>query len=149
MKKTINFWPYGIVLAFLIFCGFMIGFAVYSTQSKTELVASDYYDQEIQYQQVIDGKNRMAQMNSSLEVVISAETIQVNLPAELHNADSGHVRFYRPSNEIFDYRVEWDAFEQGQLRIPADKFVSGPYQLVLQAYIDGELYFHEERITIE
>lgn len=149
MKKPINLWPYGIVLAFLIFCGFMIGFAVYSTQSKTELVAADYYDQEIQYQQVIDGKNRMADFTSALELMIDAENIQIKLPVELHDADSGHIRFYRPSNENFDYRVEWDAFEQGQLNIAADKFVTGPYQLVLQAYIDGELYFHEERITIE
>lgn len=149
MKKPINLWPYGIVLTFLIFCSFMIGFAVYSTKSKTELVAEDYYDQEIQYQQVIDGKNRMAGLSSSLELVRHAEQLVVKLPTELHQADSGHIRFYRPSNENFDYRADWAAFENGQLTIPADQFVAGPYQLVLQLYLAGDLYFHEERITIE
>jgi nitrogen fixation protein FixH len=149
MKKPLNFWPYGIILSFLIFCSFMIGFAVYSTQSKTELVAADYYAQEIQYQQVIDGKNRMAALASTLVLSADAQTIQITLPEELLAADSGYVRFYRPSNEAFDYRVDWAAFEQGKLRIAANKFVTGPYQVVLQAYIGDALYFHEERMTIE
>jgi len=149
MKKPFNFWPYGIVLAFLIFCGFMIGFAVYSTNSKTELVAEDYYDQEIQYQQVIDGKNRMKSLANAPELTVDAQQVTVALPEALHTADSGHVRFYRPSNENFDYRVDLTDFEAGQLALTADKFVSGPYQVVLQFYIAGALYFHEERITIE
>ncbi len=149
MKKPINFWPYGIVLAFLIFCGFMIGFAVYSTQSKTELVAEDYYDQEIQYQQVIDGKNRMSTLAVTPVLRADAQKVEVVLPEALHAADSGHVRFYRPSNENFDYRAEWAEFETGQLSLAADKFVPGPYQVVLQFYLNGELYFHEERLTID
>lgn len=149
MKKTFNFWPYGIVLAFLIFCSFMIGFAVYSTKSKTELVAEDYYDQEIQYQQVIDGKNRMESLATTPALTIDAQQISVSLPEALHSADSGHVRFYRPSNENFDYRVELADFNAGQLALTADKFVTGPYQVVMQFYLAGALYFHEERITIE
>lgn len=149
MKKPMNLWPYGIVLTFLIFCGFMIGFAVYSTKSKTELVAEDYYDQEIQYQQVIDGKSRMATLSTAPVLQVDAEKIQVILPEGLHSADSGHVRFYRPSNEAFDYRAEWQEFQAGQLTLTADKFVPGPYQVVMQFYLAGALYFHEERITIE
>ncbi len=149
MKKSSNFWPYGIVAAFLIFCSFMIGFAVYSSQHKTELVADDYYDQEIQYQQVIDGKKRLSTLSRPVKVTASAEQILIEIPDELMQADSGHIRFYRPSNENWDFRAEWVVFQAGSYSLPASDFVSGPYQLVMQAYKDGDLYFHEQRITIE
>lgn len=149
MSKKQSFWPYGIVIAFVIFCSFMIAFAIYSTSDKTELVASDYYQQEIAYQQVIDGKKRMASLASQPTLTQDTQGLQLSLPELLAEADSGQLRFYRPSDQTADIRFSLEELAENRWLIDRNLLIAGPYQWVFQAYIADELYFHEQRIHIE
>jgi hypothetical protein len=149
MSKKQSFWPYGIVIAFVVFCSFMIAFAIYSTRDKTELVASDYYQQEIAYQQVINGKKRLTSLGSKPILHVNDSGLQLELPAQLAAADSGQLRFYRPSDQSADIRFTWQTLAENDWKIDRALLISGPYQWVLQAYKGGDLYFHEQRIHIE
>ena len=53
MKLQIS-WGTGIVIAFAIFMAVTVSTAVYMMNQDVNLVADDYYDQEIKYQQQID-----------------------------------------------------------------------------------------------
>jgi hypothetical protein len=149
MNKPTTYWPYGIIVAFLIFCSFMIGFAVYSTNNKTELLADDYYDQGIRYQEVIDGMARMKQLNQGELLSMVSDSITIALPNALISADSGSLRFYKPDSEALDFSKELVALEGGKWQLAKAEFSPGPWQVVVEVYREGELYYHEQRMVIE
>lgn len=149
MNKPTTYWPYGIVVAFLIFCSFMIGFAVYSTNNKTELLADDYYDQGIRYQEVIDGMARMKQLKQGELLNMASDSITIALPNALIDADSGSLRFYKPDSEALDFRKELGSLQSGQWQLAKAELSPGPWQVVVEVYHAGELYYHEQRLVIE
>lgn len=149
MNKPTTYWPYGIIAAFLVFCSFMIGFAVYSTNNKTELLADDYYDQGIRYQEVIDGMARMKQMSGGELLTLANDSITVALPSALASADSGSLRFYKPDSEALDFSKELQALHEGKWQLAKAEFSPGPWQMVVEVYREGELYYHEQRLVIE
>ena len=58
MKTTRNLWPLGIVITFvLFFCG-MASVVVIAATHREDLVSDNYYEQELKFQNQIDGAAR-------------------------------------------------------------------------------------------
>ena len=60
MKIKLN-WGFGIIVAFVSFIGFILFFVITMSSDKKysyDLVATDYYNQELKFQNKIDGLKR-------------------------------------------------------------------------------------------
>ena len=61
MKAKRNFWPFGIIAAFVIFISGTVGLIVMAATQKEDLVSDHYYEQELQYQNRVDSMGRQRQ----------------------------------------------------------------------------------------
>ena len=88
-------WGNKLLLTFIVF-GAGMGYLVYrSVSTNYELVEKDYYKQELRYQQVIDGTNRVNQLSSAVKIEQTDAGIILELPQEMKEKDiSGDVLFY-------------------------------------------------------
>ncbi|MDB5211469.1 MAG: hypothetical protein JWQ30_2296, partial [Sediminibacterium sp.] len=102
----------------LVFVGFalLIGTLVYkSMHTKFELVSKDYYNDELRYQDKIDGKANAAKI-SSVTVVENPEAIIINLPAEHQGRNiTGEAWFYCGSNATYDRKISLSDATHNQL----------------------------------
>jgi len=142
-------WPGGIIVAMVLFCSFMIGFTIFSTQNRNELVDTDYYAKELRYQEVITQKENLHQLEE--EVVLRQEKGELlfSLPAVLQRADSGSVDFYRPNDQKRDFEISWADFAEAGFRIGNERLGTGRWVVTLKAYQAGTGYFSEHRINVE
>ena len=87
-------WGNKLVVVFVIFIA-MIGTLVYkSIMVKNDLVASDYYTQELKYQDKINGTNN-ANAISQVSVAQDNDFVTIYLPSELKgNSITGEAWFY-------------------------------------------------------
>lgn len=142
-------WPGGIIVAMVLFCSFMIGFTIFSTQNRNELVDVDYYAKELKYQEVIDQRQNMHDLGEELTLQQAEGSIYFSLPRLLLAADSGSVSFYRPNDQKRDFEVPWSDFAAADWMVPAELVGTGRWVITLHAYVAGEGYFSEHRITVE
>ncbi len=95
-------WGNGIVVAFVLFCTFIVAIVVKSFQYDVNLVSDDYYQQELQYQEVIDAKANGAELKGEASINYDGEKITVKVPTENVN---GTIHFYRPDDNKLDQKL--------------------------------------------
>lgn len=142
-------WGTGIVIAFAIFMGGTISTAVYLMNQDVNLVADDYYNQEIKYQQQIDRIERTKKLDEESIIVFNGTTINVTIPESLISRDlTGEIYFYRPSDEKSDIKIPLYTDSLGVQVIPVSSLEKGLWSVKVN-WLTGEMeYFVEERIFI-
>lgn len=96
-------WGKSIVLAFVVFAGF-VGFMAYKmATAKVDLVRSNYYQSELDYEkQIARVKNAKPFQDSIINYSIAQESIKVEFPKTI---TKGEVNFYRSSDNALDFNV--------------------------------------------
>lgn len=140
-------WGKWIVVAFVFFALFIGVLVVISMRQDVDLVANDYYQQELVYQDQI---NRLTNTNAlkskpTLEV-LDGKYLTIYFPNM--NVEQGNVHLFRPSNSQMDQkfalRSSADSVQQFQLKA----LEKGMYKVKLEWTMSGKEYFMEEIISI-
>ncbi|NNG27607.1 MAG: nitrogen fixation protein FixH [Ignavibacteriaceae bacterium] len=149
MKLQIS-WGTGIVIAFAIFMGVTVSTAVYLMNQDVNLVADDYYDQEIKYQQQIDRINRTNKLDEKNIIVFNGSAINVTIPESLIGRDlTGEIYFYRPSDKTSDIKIPLYPDTLGLQVIPVSSLEKGLWAVKVNWLTGDNEYYAEERIFIQ
>ncbi|MEO6914358.1 MAG: FixH family protein [Chitinophagaceae bacterium] len=142
-------WGNKILVTFIAFV-LLIGTLVYkSVTQKVELVSADYYNDELKFQEKIDG-NENANKFSNVEVYQNAEEVNIQLPKELKGlAVEGEAWFYCPENSDNDRKIPMQVSEEGIMRIDKTKLVKTNYQVKLSWRHGNEKFYNEQKILVK
>jgi len=147
-----NPWPASIIAFFvvaLIGCG---TFVAYCNRHPADLVASDYYEQEVRYQGQIN-RLQHAQQNAHLASVnydSSHKCIQITLPPNQSAAKAvGTIQLYRPSSMNLDRQLELGIDANGVQRIDAARMSPGLWKVRVSWSVDRQDYFVDQKVVIE
>jgi hypothetical protein len=141
-------WNWGTKI-FLVYSGFvvfMLVFVFLCTRQQFDLVAPDYYAQELKYQDVIDGKNNANLLAKGISLSASNDTILVHLPVE-ELRGGGEIYFYRPDNASLDFKMKF--VNNAIIAIPTSKLAKGTYNVKATWTNDSKPYFHELTYTVQ
>ena len=94
MKTPRNFWPLGILGAFaLFFCGLTTAIVIAATHHES-MVSENYYEQEITFQDQIDGAARAQKSGATILADAASSKIVIRVPAaQLSEKFSGWFKF--------------------------------------------------------
>ena len=142
-------WGNKLILVFLVF-GAMISFMVYRCmKTPVDLVAKEYYRDELAYQQVIDGIKRADALNSSASLQQEAGGIVLQLPAEMqHHAITGSILFYCPSDVKKDRSLPLTVDTDGRQFISGHTLQPGHYRVKIEWDSKDLHYFTEKPLVI-
>jgi nitrogen fixation protein FixH len=139
-------WGYKILFVYL---AFVIGilFMVYkASREKFDLVTPDYYDAELKFQNVIDDKQRTAELSAPPKITHSVNAVSIQLSDEFLNKDvKGELFLYRPSDASKDVKRSFTT-NKSFVEIPLDKELSGAYEIKLSWKASGKTFYNEQRI---
>ncbi|UOQ51139.1 FixH family protein [Hymenobacter cellulosivorans] len=146
-----TFWPYAIILTFVLFAGY-IGFMVQQAmRTRVDLVSPDYYKQELAYQQRMENAARTAALPAPVQVLLDAEAqrLTLTLPTPLAGqAVQGQVHFFRPSDQQRDFSLPLQVGPDNQQHINTAKMQPGYWRVRLDFTAGGQAYFVERNITL-
>ena len=139
--------PIGLVAFFALFIAFIIGFIVFATRQKMDLVANDYYDQEIKFQQHVDRLNHTLPIKAEIKIDYDStnHAVTVVAPADQRNV-TGCVQLYRPSDAKQDRHYSLNS--DGAQRIDTAELTKGLWKVRVQWTNDAREYFFEKPIVI-
>ena len=149
MKTTFNPWPYGIIVFFiLLFCGLATVVVIAATHRES-LVSGNYYEQEIRFQNHIDGVARAQQAGATLAFDAATSRFTIALPvAQLGSDLSGQIELYRPSAAGLDRRIRLQPDARGVQTLDLAGLTQGLW-VVRVSWNRGKLdYFLDRKIVI-
>jgi nitrogen fixation protein FixH len=143
-------WPVSIIVFFSLAIIGCVSFVIFCTRHPVDLVASDYYDQEVRYQDRLESLNRTRGAQAgSVSLDAARKAILVHLPRE-HVASglSGQVELYRPSAQQLDKRFPLRPGTDGVQTIDAAGLPDGLWKVRVSWAAGGQSYQLEEKIVL-
>ena len=150
MKTTRNLWPYGIIIAFVLFLSGTASLIVIAATHPQSLVSGNYYEQEIKYQGRIDGTARARQSGAAVNFDAATRRLVISLPATQTGRDlSGQIELYRPSAAGLDrqYKLQPDA--EGRQSLDLAALPEGPWEIRVSWNASGQDFFLDRKIVIK
>lgn len=144
-------WGLRIILLYTAFVGGMLFLVYKCTQQSVDLVSTDYYAQELKFQDKIDRLNNSEKLDIKLAVVYSPEqsNIQIVFPENsTPNNTTGEIVLFRPDNSKLDFKIPIDITE-GIQNIPTDKLSKGLWRVKSSWSTNDTPYYQEEKIIIQ
>lgn len=146
-----NPWPAGLVIFFIVFIGYIVGFVIFSSSQRMDLVREDYYDQEIRFQQQIDRVQHTAPILAfaGVKYDVKDSTVTVSLPSAVAAAKvSGTINFYRPSDAGLDHEVDLVLDQHGAQTVDVRGLRTGLWKVRVEWKDKTQDYFFERRVVI-
>lgn len=144
-------WPYSIIAFFAVAICAVVSYTVFSIRQSVDLVADDYYAQELVYQEHIDSLRRANALpeRPSWEHRDSERRFIVSFPASLAGRlTAGTLTFYRASDKRLDRDFVLALQPDGSQQISTDGMAPGLWQIQLQWTMDGDSYYVEEAVIL-
>ncbi len=128
-------WGHGVIVALATFILFILGMVFYftSTMKNSELVSDNYYEEELQYQNVIDAKNRADQLTQKPSVKLLDSGIQILFPEnDQHQNSKFNFFLFRTDDKNLDIKKDFVLDANNQYIIPKNILRKGSYTLKLK-----------------
>jgi hypothetical protein len=144
VRKGKSLWGWGIAAVYTTFALSTLGFVAFTMTHRIELVAPDYYQQEIDYQQQIDRlkRSRNPQQQATCMLARDGKFIEVQFPAAIKGVQ-GRLHLYRPSDSRMDRSIDLAPDAENRQLIPAEKLTNGLWRIKLNWQTQGQSYFQE------
>src|ERR1041385_2853899 len=138
-------WRIRITIVYLCFVALIVSMVVISASNKSELVAKDYYAQELNYQQRIDAIANEQALAESVMHEIKQAGINFFYPVTEQQKDfSGEIVFFRPSDSSKDLKLKLQFDSEGNLFVSKKILSKGLYKMCISWHNKGKDYYKEE-----
>lgn len=149
--RTFNPWPFAIVATFVVFITGTVGLVILSAKDPNDLVAADYYEQEIQYQARLDQLERTAPFATNIAAVYDPahERLTLSIPPQHAAAGaSGRIQLYRPNHSRADQSFPIAITPEGIQHLPATDLTSGLWKVRLHWTVADQEYFADRQVVV-
>lgn len=141
---------WGSRIAFL-YGGFVVLIAILvmgSMRQEVDLVAEDYYQQEIAYQDVLDAGKNQSTLSSPVSIHANEKMVTLEFPIEFQDKlINGNIQFYSPINSGGDKQIALNDV-QGLVNIQRSELQKTSYTIKINWEADGKQYYQESEINL-
>lgn len=132
-------WGTGIAIFLTAFILFILSLVYMTTTIETDLVADDYYKQELAFQERIDAKKRGMPLGESLQIAQNRKGLIIECdPSVFPAMHAGEIAFYRPDDPRLDRTFALD-LSTGQQILSSQELLPGLYEIKFIWKVDEEL----------
>lgn len=141
-------WGYKILAMYGAFM-LLIGALVFgSYQQDVNLVSKDYYQREIEFQQVIDGRNNLQKMAAQPEILMLKDVLEVKLPAGSSELKDLEIWFYNVAIPAADIKFNEESTTKRIFTFPLTPVHTGTYHLKIKWTVSGIPYYFDKEMSI-
>lgn len=142
-------WGNKLIIVFIVFAALMATLVYKATQAKFELVSKDYYQDELRYQDKIDGAANAA-LEAPISIQVTDEIISIEFPDAQKNANiTGEAWFYCSVDATKDKRFVLSVDSTGIQRIERKGLQKGDYQIKISYEINQKKYYVAQQLHLQ
>ena len=140
-------WGFRIVLLYGGFVALMLALVLVASLQREDLVSSNYYDQEVAYEDHIQSMRRTKDLVEPLIWHMEKNRIRIYFP-KANEKIKGLITLYRPANAYEDRTVAI-AVNQNFTQFELPPLSRGLWRMKIEWYRGTTAYYQEETLYIE
>lgn len=142
-------WGNKLIIVFVVFAALMATLVYKATQTKFELVSKDYYQDELRYQDKIDGAANAA-LEAPTSIEVKDELILLRFPDVHKNANiTGEAWFYCSVDATKDKHIALNVDSNGIQIIERKRLQKGDYQIKISYEINQKKYYVAHQLQLQ
>lgn len=142
-------WGGRIAMLYIGFVILILILVVNSMRQNFDLVAPDYYQQEIAYQGTIDAGKNQSLLSSPVRISVNDNSAVILFPEEFKGKDiRGTVHFYSPVNAALDREIKIET-ANNYMTIPKGELADTHYIVKINWMSEGKNYYQESKVVID
>jgi len=142
-------WGNAIFLVMTAFILLMTSFMIRAASNQEELVAENYYEQEIEYQGQIDKLNMTSTLSQAVRMTVEGSELVIEMPMDVRDKTiTGELYLQRPSDSRADERMPITLDANRMMRVALGERLKGAYNVQLDWSADGTAYLSKDRIYV-
>lgn len=139
-------WGYKIAFAYGSFVIMILYFLFVASSQTNDLVEDHYYEKELQFQNVLNANQNLADLNIRPIIEIAAQQVNIKLPSQVgSNVSNGKIEFMRMADKSGDLEFSFNSDENGHFSLPVEKFHEGIYQMKMHWQDHGKPYMYQDQ----
>lgn len=144
-------WGKGIFIAITLFIIGILSMVSYLISLDFYLVNNNHYEEGVEYQTVIDSKERTANLEDHVVILFDDERVALKVvfpDTVMSNAQEGTMTLYRPNDSKQDLTLPIE-FERGDTHvIPMERMDKGKWILTINWKMNDLEYIEEKTVII-
>ena len=142
-------WGIKIAVLYAGFVVLIVTMVSLTMREKVDLVAKDYYAQELSYQDKINKVKRANALEQPLTWQVQPAALILKFPEQFKSSEiAGSVYFFRPSDASMDTTAYVSVDTAGVQVIPTAKLNKGVYKMQVNWEANKQTYYNEGIIRI-
>jgi hypothetical protein len=142
-------WGIRIAILYISFVLLILTLVTKSMFQQLDLVVSDYYEQELKYNNMMDKIKNMKKLKNPISWIITDGQFKIYFTKELSSKSvSGTITFYRPSDSKEDKTFDIQLNDNNEQTININEFKKGVYILQIDWKHNQSAYYYEGIINI-
>jgi nitrogen fixation protein FixH len=142
-------WGNKLLLVFIAFTGLMSYMTYRCVSTPVELVANEYYQDELAYQNVIDGAKNANALSRKINIRQEAGKIMIEFPPEMMSSHlTGTILFYNAANLNRDRNVKLNVLSGGKIILESGLLGPGQFTVKITWNANNKDYYSEQNIMI-
>lgn len=137
-----------IVIGLSIFAIFMFSVIFMAFNTKVDLVANNYYDKSIAFQDDINNQDNANALGANVSIKQNQRTIIITIPIDSGFTPSGTISLFRPSDSTHDTKFNLSVDSKGKQIIDMSSMAQGYWKVKLDWQSKGKTYQKEEKIVL-
>jgi hypothetical protein len=131
-------WSWGIIAVIALFMIGTLAFVRFALTQRVDLVATDYYERSVAYDDVMENRARGEQLQP-VSVLVSPDSVLLLMPA-YNKLENIRVSLYRASDSSLDTYFDVFPDSTGRWRMPLDNLASGFWRILVTGTFDGKTF---------
>lgn len=149
MKKPLS-WGTGIIIVIGVFFIAMALMIAIAMTHGTDLVAENYYEKELKYQDRINSTRAATELRDAVSLRQLGDTVALTLSSDAVGArTSGTIHFYRPSDKQQDFEVSVRLDSLHMQKIATRALTHGLWKVQVDWSTGDREYFAEQPIVVQ
>ena len=143
-------WGKGLALFILFFIAVMMTMVFIAFKQKNELIDSNYYQREQEYQSIIDANSNLKKEISGSIISQSENEIIVHLADSLSRREfsNGKIDFLKMDNQKLDRSFDFTPDENGSWKVSKQDFSIGLYKVKVSWKSTSTPYYYESDLLV-
>lgn len=137
-------WGTRIAIGYGAFVVFIMALVFMAFRQDFDLVADDYYEQEIAYQGRIDQMTNAQDDKQKVDIVKTDSSYELAFSSTVNDVK---VHIFRPSDDTKDIVME-ESEVASNLAIPSNQLIPGKYLVKVEWKVDEKTYFQEQTLFV-
>lgn len=141
-------WGVKIAMLYGGFVVLILSLVIGTNFRKSELIADDYYQQELTFQQKIDAAAATAALKESIMVSSDAASVLIKFPEAFNGQGlTGSIHFYAPSSAKADRIIPVQS-NNGVMTVGRNKLAAAVYEVQISWSANGKSYYQSVPLNL-